>query len=121
MAAVFAVQIFAIVFCFSGQAAATTIAVQPAMASACPMGMDAPAHKPVQEKLLCASCNLPDTGALANGIGSLSVDLPLVAILPDMWCTTSIRPTRHNFSIARAQAPPHSASLIYQTTLRIRL
>ncbi len=120
MATVFAVQIFAIAFCFSSQATAAAATVTPrVMASTCPMGMDVSAQ--TRDKAPCAYCDLPDTGALAVSLGSLSVDLPLVAVLADYWPVQEAAPQARGIRIAQAQAPPHSAALLYQTSSRIRL
>ncbi|MFQ5355629.1 MAG: hypothetical protein ACE5DY_03895 [Mariprofundaceae bacterium] len=116
MAIMFAVQVFAVTFCLSNQASATP-AAQTTMAMPCPAGMDAPA----QNKAPCTYCDLPDTNTSAVGFGSLSIDLTLLAILPDTSAPTSIEANAHVYNIAQAQAPPGSASLIYKTSLRIRL
>ncbi len=116
MVAVFTIQIFAIAFCFIGQASAAPATVQPAMATACPMDMEAP-----DKDLPCTSCELPNTGTLAGGTGALSFDLPLLAILPDTWSDAETVPSTRAYELAQAQAPPRSTSLIYKTSLRIRL
>lgn len=118
MAAVFALQIFAIAFCFSAQAQAAPMAETHAMAAACPMGMESPIK---QQAPACSHCDLPDTSTFASSISNLSVDLPLIAVLVGYWHVHAIIPATYNFRLAQAQAPPHSTSLIYQTSLRIRL
>jgi len=117
-AAVFAVQLFAIAFCFDGQVQAAPTAGTLAMVAACPMDMEMPVKQQTPAR---SHCNLPDTGTLAGGISSPHAGPLPVAIIADMWRVTSIRQGTRIYHIARAQAPPHSASLIYQTTLRIRL
>ncbi len=118
-AAVFAVQMLAVVFCFNNQAVAAV--TQPAMNSSCPMGMDVPARSS-QDKVPCTYCDLPDTGALASSTASLlSVDLPLVAVMPDAWPMLTVSPDARIHHIVQAQAPPNSTALLYQTSLRIRL
>jgi len=120
-AAVFSVQMLAIVFCFTGQALATPATMQPTMAASCPMDMDVPVQT-TDDKVPCAYCDLPDSGAITSSLGSLSVDLPLVAILPSMWAVQVVSgPNTRIHHIVQAQAPPHSAALLYQTSLRIRL
>jgi len=117
-AAVFAVQLFAIAFCFDGQAQATPMAGTHAMAAACSMDMETPIKQQAPARSHCA---MPDTGPLASDIGSPHTGLPLATIITDTWHVTSIGQVAQIHHIARTQAPPNSASLIYQTTLRIRL
>ncbi len=83
---------------------------------ACPMDMPM-----LQQAPACSHCELPDASSFTNSISNLSVDLPLLAIIADSWHVPEIKPVSRSFRIAHAHAPPGSASLIYHTSLRIRL
>ena len=118
MAVVFALQVFAVALCASGQVQAAPMVETHTMAKACPMDMEMPMQ---QQAPVCSHCDLPDASSFTNSISNLSVDLPLLAITADSWHVPEIKPATRSFRIAQAHAPPGSASLIYTTSLRIRL
>ena len=117
IAVVFALQVFAVAFCATGQIQAAPIAETHAMAKTCPMDMDMPVK---QQAPACAHCDLPDASSFTNSVSNLSVDLPLLAVIADIL-VNEINPADQKHRIAQAHAPPGSASIIYTTSLRIRL
>jgi len=121
--AVFTVQLIAISFCAIPSVHAAPVTMSKAVDMQCTMDMPTPAGQDISS---CAHCETPGFGAVSNNISNNSSDVPaawaLITILPPLLYQTNLifgKEQQPLFTVS--EAAPRSTSLIYQTSLRIRL
>lgn len=121
--AMFTMQLVAAGFCAFPSAQATPATTHEAM----PMdvinvqcAMDMPMTDG-QEMPDCAHCKTPDFSAFANQVNDLPATWTLIAVLSGLPLEVNAAPDQERPVLLASQDPPRSSSLIFQTSLRIRL
>jgi len=117
--AVFTVQLIAVSFCAVPSVHAVPVTLSKAVDTQCTMDMPMPAGQDAQS---CAHCEAPDFSALSNHTSDVPAAWILIAVLPSPLNQTDLISRQEQqplFTVS--EAVPRSTSLIYQTSLRIRL
>ncbi|GMQ99591.1 MAG: hypothetical protein BMS9Abin18_0409 [Zetaproteobacteria bacterium] len=121
--AVFTVQLIAVSFCAIPPVHAAPLTTGGAMpmditAMQCNMDMPTPVGQDMPED---AHCKTPDFNTFSNQVNDVSVSRALIAVLPTLQHQPASVSEQEQALIIVSEAPPRSTSLIYQTSLRIRL
>ncbi|MDQ6958992.1 MAG: hypothetical protein Q9M24_07785 [Mariprofundaceae bacterium] len=117
--AVFTVQLIAVSFCAIPSAHAAPVTMGEAVDMQCTMDMPMPAG---QNASSCAHCEAPDFSALSNHTNDVPAAWVLIAVLSPLLHQNALtfgQEQQPLFTVS--EAAPQSTSLIYQTSLRIRL
>jgi len=118
--AVFVMQLAAMGFCVIPTAQASPAMTHnvghAAMHMQCPMPLPAG-----QNPSGCVHCNSPDSSISPNLSGNIAFSWNPVAVLPALSHQTGPLPARDNAAFTATRSPLRSSSLIYRTSLRIRL
>jgi hypothetical protein len=126
LAMVFAVQVLAAGVCSIKPAHAGTLSVQPGQQAALngPVGEQCSMIEAVpatQGMTGCTLCNTPEINISANNINQAPDTWALIAVLPDRSDLAASVLDRQPPLFAFLEGSPRSSSLLYQTSLRIRL
>ncbi len=116
--AVFTVQLIVVSFCAIPSVHAAPVTMGGAMDIQCTMDMPIPAG---QNASNCAHCKTPNFSAFSNGTHDAPAAWALIAVLSPLLHQTNLIAGQEQPPFTVSEAPPRSTSLIYQTSLRIRL
>jgi len=84
----------------------------------CTRDMPMPAGQNMPED---AHCNTPDFSTFSNQVNDVPATWTLIAVLSPLLYQTNLIFGQEQPLFTVSEAPPRSTSLIYQTSLRIRL
>jgi len=116
--AVFIVQFIAVSFCAIPSVHAAPATMHATMDMQCTMDMPMVSGQNIPE---CAHCEAPDFSAFSSQATDVPATWTLIAVLPALLHQADKTFEQEQPLFVVSEAPPRSASLIYQKTLRIRL